>query len=81
MAVTISVISSLVIYPSPLMSYKENVHRNFSSNDPRDNIDRPCTNSCQIGKKKMVLTSPFIYKFRLNPFNLITSKLTIPLLS
>lgn len=45
MAVTISVISSLVMHPSPLMSYSENAHFSFSSNDPRESMDSLCTKS------------------------------------
>lgn len=44
-AVTMSVISSFVIQPSPFISYKEKVHRSFSSIEPRDSILRPVTKS------------------------------------
>lgn len=48
-AVTISVISSLVITPSPSMSYRENAHFSLSWSDPRDSTDKPITN-CWKGK-------------------------------
>lgn len=47
-AVTMSVISSLVMQPSPLISYSENVQRSFSSIEPRDNILKPVTKSWNI---------------------------------
>lgn len=47
-----SVISSFVICPSQFMSYKEKVQHNFSSNVPRDNIDKPWTNFCLWWRKE-----------------------------
>lgn len=47
-----SVISSFVIWPSQFISYNEKVQHNFSSNVPRDNIDKPCTNFCKKKTEK-----------------------------
>lgn len=38
--------------PSPFISYNEKVHLNFSSAEPRDSIDKPCTNSCRNERKR-----------------------------
>lgn len=53
-AETMSSISSLVMMPSPLMSYKLNAHWSFSWKDPLANTDRPITNSCQSTKHNLI---------------------------
>ena len=49
---TTVLLTSLVMYPSPLMSYKLKAQLSLSFNEPLDSTDKPVTNSCMEEKQE-----------------------------